>query len=149
MRFYPKMVPYEYGFRVFVLTYCVLMVAGNRSRDYTEAIISRLVLIGLAACACFIVNICIYPIWSGDDLHTLVVNNFKDLATSLEGCVNGYLKYGDFARSSFRFSTQPIDNDQLYTGYKSVIESETREKTLVSKIFSVFNIGAFDLNTSC
>ncbi|KAL9148979.1 hypothetical protein ABFS82_12G079600 [Erythranthe guttata] len=128
LKLYPTMAPYEYGFRVFVLTYCILMVAGNRTREYTAAILTRLVLIAVGACICFIINISIYPIWSGDDLHSLVVNNFKDLATSLEGCVNGYLKYVDYERTPTRFSTQASE-DQLY--YKSVIESAAREKTLL------------------
>lgn len=63
------------------------MVAGNRTREYTVAILSRLVLIAVGACICFIINLCIYPIWAGDDLHRLVVNNFKELATSLEGLI--------------------------------------------------------------
>ncbi|EYU28992.1 hypothetical protein MIMGU_mgv1a017875mg, partial [Erythranthe guttata] len=128
LKLYPTMAPYEYGFRVFVLTYCILMVAGNRTREYTAAILTRLVLIAVGACICFIINISIYPIWSGDDLHSLVVNNFNDLATSLEGCVNGYLKYVDYERTPTRFSTQASE-DQLY--YKSVIESAAREKTLL------------------
>lgn len=61
------------------------MVAGNRNGDYVLAILTRLVLIALGAGCCFIINICVYPIWSGDDLHRLVVNNFRELATSLEG----------------------------------------------------------------
>ncbi|XP_073131591.1 aluminum-activated malate transporter 4-like [Henckelia pumila] len=132
LKLYPTMAPYEYGYRVFVLTFCILMVAGNRTREYTEAILTRLVLIAVGACVCFIINICIYPIWSGDDLHRLVVNNFRDLANSLEGCVNGYLKTIDLNRTSSRFMSQQASSDQLYLGYKSVIESANRENTLLN-----------------
>ncbi|KAG8366584.1 hypothetical protein BUALT_Bualt17G0095100 [Buddleja alternifolia] len=100
------------------------------TREYTVAILTRLVLIAVGACICFIINICIYPIWSGDDLHRLVVNNFKELATSLEGCVNGYVKYVDYG-SSIRFTTPQASDDQLYLGYKTVIESANREQTLL------------------
>ncbi|KAK9934777.1 hypothetical protein M0R45_021907 [Rubus argutus] len=65
LKLYPTMKPYEYGFRVFVLTYCILMVAGNRTREYREAVATRLVLIAVGA---------------------------TEVATSLEGCVNEYLK---------------------------------------------------------
>ncbi|KAL0430109.1 UNVERIFIED_CONTAM: Aluminum-activated malate transporter 9 [Sesamum radiatum] len=85
LKLYPGMEPYEYGYRVFVLTYCILMMAGNRNSHYTEVVLTRLMLIALGAVICFIINICIYPIWAGEDLHRLVVKNFKDLATSLEG----------------------------------------------------------------
>ncbi|XP_057765713.1 aluminum-activated malate transporter 9-like [Salvia miltiorrhiza] len=130
LRLYPTMAPYDYGYRVFVLTFCILMVAGNRNGGYVVAILTRLVLIALGAATCFIINICVYPIWSGDDLHRLVVNNFRELATSLEGCVNGYLKSVNYERTSSRFMA-PASSDQIYLGYKSVIESESREKTLL------------------
>lgn len=81
------MAAYEYGYRVFSLTYCILMLAGNRTRSYTEAALTRLILIALGAVVCFLVNIFIYPIWVGEDLHRLVVKNFKDLAAALEGCM--------------------------------------------------------------
>ncbi|KAK4430192.1 Aluminum-activated malate transporter 4 [Sesamum alatum] len=130
LKLYPTMAPYEYGYRVFVLTFCILMVAGNRTREYTVAILTRLVLIAVGACICFIINICIYPIWAGDDLHRLVVNNFKELAASLEGCVDGYLKYVDYNRIPNRFMSQ-ASGVQLYLGYKTVIESASREQTLL------------------
>ncbi|KAL0430108.1 UNVERIFIED_CONTAM: Aluminum-activated malate transporter 4 [Sesamum radiatum] len=106
LKLYPTMAPYEYGYRVL------------------------LVLIAVGACICFIINICIYPIWAGDDLHRLVVNNFKELAASLEGCVDGYLKYVDYNRIPSRFMSQ-ASGDQLYLGYKTVIESASREQTLL------------------
>lgn len=79
------MAPYEYGYRVFILTYCILIMAGNRTGGYNVAILTRLALIALGACICLIINIGICPIWAGEDLHRLVVKNFMDLATSLEG----------------------------------------------------------------
>ncbi|KAL1531801.1 aluminum-activated malate transporter 9-like [Salvia divinorum] len=130
LRLYPTMAPYDYGFRVFVLTFCILMVAGNRNGGYVLAILTRLVLIALGACMCFVINICVYPIWSGDDLHHLVVNNFNELATSLEGCVNGYLRCVNYERTNSRFMTQ-ASSDQMYLGYKTVIESASKEQTLL------------------
>ncbi|XP_006362576.1 aluminum-activated malate transporter 9-like [Solanum tuberosum] len=122
LKLYPTMAPYEYGYRVFILTYCILIVAGNRTREYNVAIFTRLALIAVGAGICLMINISVCPIWAGEDLHRLVVKNFMDLATSLEGCINGYLSGVDCDEAT---------NDSDYNGYKSVIESTSREQTLL------------------
>ncbi|CAN4124782.1 unnamed protein product [Withania somnifera] len=111
LKLYPTMAPYEYGFRVFILTYCILIVAGNRTREYNVAIFTRLALIALGAGICLMINISICPIWAGEDLHRLVVKNFMDLATSLEGRINGYFSCLDYDEAT---------NDSHYNGYKSL-----------------------------
>ncbi|KAM3328358.1 aluminum-activated malate transporter 9 [Capsicum galapagoense] len=122
LKLYPTMAPYEYGYRVFILTYCILIVAGNRTRDYNVAIFTRLALIALGAGISLLINISICPIWAGEDLHRLVVKNFMDLATSLEGCIDGYLNCVEHDEAT---------NNSKYNGYKFVIDSSSREQTLL------------------
>ena len=87
-RLHPKMKPYDYGFRVFLLTFYIVIVSGYTTGMFIDTAVNRSILVAIGAAVTLVINIGIYPIWAGEDLHNLIAKNFAGVAKSLEGTVS-------------------------------------------------------------
>ncbi|XP_027362572.1 aluminum-activated malate transporter 9-like [Abrus precatorius] len=132
MKMWPSLVEYEYGFRVILLSYCLIIISGYRMGNPIRTMIDRLCSIAIGGTMSVLVNVLIFPIWAGELLHTQLVNNFYSVADSLEECVKKYLEDGS---EKSKFTTASIDAFQDEPAYKrceSTLNSGPKLETLAN-----------------
>ncbi|KAI9174802.1 hypothetical protein LWI28_022869 [Acer negundo] len=84
MKLWPSLVPYEYGFRVILFTYCLIIVSGYRMGNPLRTAMDRMYSIAIGGFVAVLVNVLVFPIWAGEQLQKELVKNFNSVADSLE-----------------------------------------------------------------
>ncbi|XP_022141905.1 aluminum-activated malate transporter 2-like [Momordica charantia] len=119
VRFFPRIkARYDYGFLIFILTFCLVSVSGYRDDEILQVAYTRALTILIGTFIAILICIFICPVWAGEDLHSLVSNNVELLGNFLQG-------FG--ARYSDEWK-----GDKQVEGCKSVLTSRQTEESLVN-----------------
>ncbi|CAH9141411.1 unnamed protein product [Cuscuta epithymum] len=107
MKLWPPLVPYEYGFRVTLFTFCLIIVSGYRTESAIKFSVDRIYSIVIGTIIAVLVNVLVCPVWAGELLHKELVSSFNIVADSLEECVRKYLEEDDGRPSYLKFRDEP------------------------------------------
>lgn len=131
MKLWPSMAPYEYGFRVTLFTYCLIIVSGYRMGSPIKTAMDRLYSIAIGAFVTVLVNVFIFPIWAGEQLHNELVEHFDAVADALQECIKKYLE--DDGSDSLEFTKNVMDDfpdEPAYKRCKATLNSSSKIETL-------------------
>ncbi|XP_054824045.1 aluminum-activated malate transporter 9-like [Prosopis cineraria] len=133
MKTWPWLKQYEYGFRVILLAYCLIITAGYRMGNPIKTAVDRLYSMVIGGIISVLVNVIVFPIWAGELLHKELVINFDSVADSLKECVKKYLQ--DDGREHSRFRTTVMDefrDEPAYTRCQNTLNSGPQLETLAN-----------------
>ncbi|XP_076905360.1 aluminum-activated malate transporter 9-like [Bidens hawaiensis] len=131
MKLWPTFVPYEYGFRVILFTYCLIIVSGYRMGNPIRTSIDRFYSIVIGAIVTLAVNTLVFPIWAGEQLHKELVNNFNSVADSLEECVKKYLADdGSYQPMFIKTLMDEFPDEPAYKKFRSTLNSSAKLESL-------------------
>ncbi|KHN45975.1 Aluminum-activated malate transporter 12 [Glycine soja] len=125
MRFFPYIKKnYDYGVLIFLLTFNLITVSSYRTENLFKMIYQRFYTIAIGCAICLLMSLLVFPNWSGEALHNSTAFKLEGLAKSIEACVNEYFN-GEMEASNDKISAEDI-----YKGYKAVLDSKTTDETL-------------------
>ncbi|CAA2975944.1 aluminum-activated malate transporter 9-like [Olea europaea subsp. europaea] len=149
MKLWPSLVPYEYGFRVILFTYCLIIVSGYRMGNPIRTAMDRLYSIAIGAIVAVLVNVLVFPIWAGEQLHKELVSNFNSVADALEECVGKYLDDDGSEHPEFtKTVTDEFPDEPAYRKCRSMLNSSAKLESLVL-IISMQILSQFKCIQSC
>ncbi|KAL9228620.1 hypothetical protein vseg_004176 [Gypsophila vaccaria] len=126
IRFFPKIkARYDYGFLIFILTFSFVSISGYRGLEIIELAHKRLSTVAIGVCVSLLINIFIFPVWAGEELHNSVTHNMELLANFLEGFVDEYFELSEGESDAKEVS-------KSLQGYKSVLNSKSIEENLAN-----------------
>ncbi|KAG2677137.1 hypothetical protein I3843_12G086800 [Carya illinoinensis] len=133
MKLWPSLVPYEYGFRVILFTFCLVIVSGYRMGNPIRTAMDRLYSIAIGGLVAVLVNVLILPIWAGEQLHKELVDSFNAVADSLEECVKKYLEDEGLEHPEFSKTVMDEFSDEpAYKKCRSTLNSSAKLESLAS-----------------
>ncbi|XP_042004203.1 aluminum-activated malate transporter 9-like isoform X2 [Salvia splendens] len=133
MKLWPSLVPYEYGFRVILFTYCLIIVSGYRMGNPIMTAMDRLYSIAIGAIVAVAVNVLIFPIWAGELLHKEIVSHFTSLADALQECVGKYLKDDGCQHPEFTKTVMDdFPDEPAYRKCRSILNTSAKIESLAS-----------------
>ncbi|MED6193200.1 hypothetical protein PIB30_016931 [Stylosanthes scabra] len=126
IRFVPELkARYDYGFLVFILTFCIVALPSYEEEDLLDIAKRRVITIFTGVLMWVLVSIFVYPIWAGDDIHKLVTKNLEKLGLSIQG-------FGDECFGTSEGSEGSNNNKSNLQAYKSILNSKQIEDSLVN-----------------
>nr|GEU34432.1 aluminum-activated malate transporter 12-like [Tanacetum cinerariifolium] len=126
LRFFPNVKKnYDYGVVIFLLTFNLITISSYRVDDVLKIARQRLYTMAIGSGVCILMSLFVFPIWSGEDLHTFSVSKIEGLAKSIEACVEEY-----FSEKELDVEKDKLLEDPIYKNYKAVLDSKSTDETL-------------------
>lgn len=133
MKLWPSLAPYEYGFRVILFTYCLIIISGYRMGSPIVTAMDRLYSIAIGAIVAVLVNVLVFPIWAGEQLHKELVTSFYSVADSLEECVRKYIEdEGSDDPDFFKSVIDEFPDEPAYKKCRSTLNSSAKLESLAT-----------------